>query len=171
MSFDVGVQKYPEWRQLMASIQPLLETQTKFSYDELQQLSGIDIKGWKGRSQFYKFRRHALKEWQLWFEVIPKYGYAVVPAGDQPHAASKRVIQARRKVAMARAINGLARVENMTPEQRALQAQTAVLLHELSQTFNRVGRQFAAAASKLHIDVTAEDMKQIGDRKPKDSVE
>jgi hypothetical protein len=166
MSFEVEVLKYPEWRQLMASIKPLLETQTKFSYDELQQLSGLDIRGWKGRSQFYKFRRHALKEWQVWFEVIPRYGYAVIPAGEQPKAASKRVLYARRKVAMARAINGLARVENMTPEQRALQAQTAVLLHELSQTFNRVGRQFAAAASKLHLEVSAEDIKLIGDRKP-----
>ena len=169
MSFEVL--KYPEWRQLMAAIQPLLETKTKFSYDELQELAGIDIRGWKGRSQFYKFRRHALKEWQLWFEVIPKYGYAVIPAGEHPKAAAGRVIQARRKVAMARAINGLARIENMTPEQRALQAQTAVLLHELSQTFNRVGRQFAAAASKLHIQVSDEDMKRIGDRKPKNPAE
>ena len=140
MSFEVL--KYPEWRQLMASIQPLLETKTKFSYDELQELAGIDIRGWKGRSQFYKFRRHALKEWQMWFEVIPKYGYAVIPAGEHPKAAAGRVIQARRKVCYGpRDQRTGPHREHDARNKGPCRAQTAVLLHELSQTFNRVGRQ------------------------------
>jgi hypothetical protein len=162
MSYEV--QRYPEWRQLKERIQKLVPLKSKFSYDELEQLSGVDVRTARGRAQFYRFRREALKEWQIWFENIPAFGYAVIPAGQQPHAAVKRVKQAKRKVSMAKAINALAHAEDMTHEQRLLQAQTAALLHDLSQTFNRVGRQFAAAASKLHLEVTKEEVKLIGDR-------
>jgi len=162
------VQKYPEWRQLMSQIQPLLENGRRdFTYEELKELSGIDITTFKGRGQFYQFRRRALKEWQLWFECVPGVGYSVVPPGKQPVAAIKRVGYARKKVGMARAINELVRIEEMTPAQRLLQAQTAVLLHDLSQTFYKAGRSFAAAASSLHLDVSPDDLKRIGDQRKK----
>ena len=165
MSFEVT--RYPEWRQLTKLIEPLLQTRTQFSYDELEELAGVDIRSDRGRHQFYKFRREALKQWRIWFENIPAFGYAVIPASDQPKAAVKRVGQARRKVSMARAINALVRVEEMTPEQRLLQAQTAALLHEISTTFNRVGRQFAAAATKIRLDIDEAQVKLIGDGSPK----
>jgi hypothetical protein len=94
-------------------------------------------------------------------------GYNVIPAGKQPQAAIKRVGYARRKLNTARAINEYVRIEEMSPEQRLLQAQTAALLHDVSQTFNRASREFAAAATRLNLNVSPEDLKRIGDRRKK----
>lgn len=149
----------------MARIEPLLATQTEFSYQQLKELAGVDILSYRGRAQFYKFRKQALKDWQIWFENVSGFGYSVIEAGAHPKASLKRVGYARRKISLARAINELVRLEQMTPEQRALQAQTAVLLHDLAQSINNVGRTFAAAASKLHLSVTTDDVKRIGDGK------
>ena len=152
----------------MAAIQPLLEKgQRQFTYDELKELAGCDIRSNRGRMQFYMFRRHALKEWQFHFECDHGIGYNVIPAGKQPQAAIKRIGYARRKVNMARAINEYVRIEEMSPEQRLLQAQTAALLHDVSQTFNRASREFAAAATRLNLNVSPEDLKRIGDRRKK----
>jgi hypothetical protein len=161
MPFEV--QRYPEWRQLTKLIEPLLKTQTQFSYDELQTLAGVDIRSDRGRQQFYRFRREALKNWQVWFENIPAFGYAAIAAGEQPKAAAKRVRHARRKISMATAINGLARTETMTPAERLLQAQTAALLYDLSTTFRHVGRQLSMAASKIRLDIDEATIKQIAD--------
>lgn len=135
------VQKYPEWRQLKEKMAELLKTQNKFTYDELKQYAGgLDIRSNRGRAQFYRFRREALEDWQVWFEIVPSYGYAVVPAGQQPQAAVKRVKQARRKINLARDINTNVRIDEMTTKERAYQAQAAAVLEILSQTFNQASR-------------------------------
>ena len=161
MRFEV--QRYPEWRQLTTRIKPLLDKQEQFSYAELEELAGIDIRSDRGRSQFYKFRREALKAWQLWFENIPAFGYTVVPAGQQPKAAYRRVRQARRRVGVASAINALARIEKMTPAERLLQAQTAALLHDLGTTFRDVGRQFSLVAARLQLPIDEATIAKIAD--------
>jgi hypothetical protein len=171
MLFD-QVTKYPEWKQLLSVIRPLIqdEHQKEFSYDKLKELCGLDVRTWRGRAQFYKCRKELLREMGVWLENLSSFGYVVIDPGDHPKASLRRVRHARRKVAMGRMINELARVEEMTPEQRALQAQTAVLLYDLSQTFNRVSRQFAQAAGKLHLSVTDDDVKKIAEAPSKEKV-
>jgi hypothetical protein len=162
------VQKYPEWRQLMAAIKPLLDKKkTQFSYDELKELCGSDVRGDRGRQQFYRFRKQALKDWQVWFENIPAFGYAVVPPADQPKAALKKAKSARRRINEGKAINTQVRIEDMTPTQRMIQAQVSAMLQDISQAMNRAGRQFAAVASKLQMDISEEDVALIADKRKK----
>jgi len=162
------IQKYPEWRQLMASIKPLLDqNKTQFSYDELKAMCGSDVRLDRGRQQFYRFRKQALKEWQVWFENIPAFGYAVVPPADQPKCAMKRVKTARRRINEGKQINTQIRIEEMTPTQRMIQSQVSALLQDLSQAMNRAGRQFAAVASKLQMDISAEEIESIADKRTK----
>jgi hypothetical protein len=141
--------RYPEWKQLYDSILPLIAAgQKTFGYDVLESLAGLDIRSDRGRLQFYRFRREMLKEHSIWFENISGFGYTVVPPEDQPKAAFKRVGHARRKVAMAKAINGLVRTESLTTDQRAFQASTAAVLHELSRAFYSAGKRFRIAANR-----------------------
>jgi hypothetical protein len=158
-----AVKPYPEWKQLLASIEPLLETKKEFTYDELRELAGIDVRTDRGRQQFYKFRRVALSSWNIWLENIPGTGYIVIPASDHPKAAVKRVWSARRKVRLARAINELAKREEMTSTQLLLHAQTAALLEDIAQTFNTTGRKLAAVASKFKLEMSEEDLKALTD--------
>ena len=151
------VSRYPEWRELYDRALPLiLGGQTAFEYAELDALAGLDIRSDRGRGQFYRFRRELLKVHQLWMENVPKSGYIVIEAKDQPNSAYKRVGAARRKVTMANAINSNIRIEDLTPEQRILQAATAAVLHELSKTFHAAGHKFRLAskeAMKLPVDL------------------
>jgi len=141
--------RLPEWKRLFDSILPLIAAgQKTFSYDVLEELAGLDIRSDRGRLQFYRFRKEVLKEHSLWFENISGFGYTIVPPEDQPKAAYKRVGHARRKVAMAKHINGLVRIEQMTPDQRAFQAATAAVLHELSRAFYTAGKNFRIEANK-----------------------
>jgi hypothetical protein len=171
MQLDEQLKPYPEWRQLLANIEPLLGSKTEFSYEELKELGGgLDVRTWRGRAQFYKFRREMLKQRQIWFENVSSFGYTILAASEHPRASLRRVKHARHKINLARALNEFVRLEEMTPEQRALQAQTAVLLYDLSQTFNRVSRQFATAASKLHLDINDNDIKKIAEAPSKEKV-
>jgi len=157
------VKPYPEWRQLLDAVRSLRESKTQYSYDDLKELAGIDIRTERGRQQFYRFRKVALKEWNIWFENQQGFGYILIPPGEHSKAAVKRVRSARRKVVMARAINGLVKIDQLTPAQLVLHAQTGALLEDLSQAFNRTGRQLAAAASKFRLDVSEDELKLLGE--------
>jgi hypothetical protein len=155
------VRPYPEWRQLKANIEPLLESKSQFSYDELKELSGVDIRTMRGRQHFYKFRRIALKEWKVWFENSPGFGYVMIPAGEQPKAAIKRVGAARRRVKVAQQINASVRPEQLTQAQLLLQAQTGALIADLAHAFNRASRQLSAVAAKYKLEISADQLKAL----------
>jgi hypothetical protein len=157
---------HPEWKQLLSAIKPFLESKNEFSYDELAELAGVDVRTSRGRGQFYKFRKHALVEWNMWFEVEKGKGYRRIPAGEHPAAAVKRVKWAGRKVRMAKAINALAPIQDMTSEQRLTHAQAAALLDDLSQVFRTTSRQLAAIGSKLRLELSDEDLRLMSEEPP-----
>ena len=152
-----SVRRYPEWKGLYDAVIPLIDSgQRAFSYDELSALAGMDIRSPQGRGQFYKFRRELLKNHQLWLENISKVGYGVIAPKDHPNAAYRRVSAARRRISTAKPINTNIRIEDLTPEQRILQAATAAVLHELSKTFHAAGHRFATASKdplKLGVNI------------------
>jgi hypothetical protein len=153
------VVRHPEWKALYDGMLPLIDGgQTMFDYETLTELARLDLRSPRGRGQFYKCRRELLKTRQLWMENIAKFGYAIIPAKDQPKAAHRRVRAAGRRVRMAKSINENVRYEELTAEARMLQAATGALLNELSKTFHSVGRKLAAAANHqskaLPVDVT-----------------
>ena len=67
---------------------------------------------------------------------------------------------------MAKAINTLAPSEQMTHDERLLQAQTAVMLNELLKDFSHLTRQVSAFVSKLNLNITKEELKLISDKTP-----
>jgi len=148
MEFEI--KRFPQWKQLYDAAAPLIEAgQSSFSYEELSRLAGLDIQSDAGRSQFYRFRKTLLREKALWMENDLKRGYSVVAAKDQSAAAYKRVRFAKRKVAMATAINAYCQVEQLTPEQRCMQAATAVVLHELGKAFITTGKKLSTVAKEI----------------------
>lgn len=152
-----GLKRFPEWKALYDGMLPLLEGgKDLFSYEELGALAGIDVREGRGRQQFYQCRKELLRTKQLWLEVVSKSGYAVIAAKDHPAAAYRRVTAARRRVNMAKAINTNVRIEEMTPDQRLVQAATSAVLSHLSKTFHSVGHRFGLAAldaSKIPVDI------------------
>ena len=139
--------RYPEWKALYDAIWPLIEGgQKEFRYEDLDRLSGLDIRSDRGRGQFYRFRKELLQVHQLWLENVSGSGYVVIQSKDQPQAAFKRVKSARRKVQVATSIATNVRMENLTSEERPMQVATATILHELSKTFHSVGHKFKLAS-------------------------
>jgi hypothetical protein len=152
-----ALKRYPEWKQLYDEIIKLIDSGTnQFTYEELDRLGGINTRTPRGRGQFYRFRRELLRTRQLWLENISNLGYGIIPAKDHPNAAYRRVKAARRRVNTAKAINGNVRIEDLTSEQRLVQAATAAVLQELSKTFHAAGHRFAIISkdpSKLPINL------------------
>jgi hypothetical protein len=141
------VTRYPEWKALYDQITQLIDAgQTQFTYDELDKLAGLDTRTGRGRAQFYRMRRELLKTRQIWLENLSRLGYGIIPAKDHPQSAFRRVTAARRRVNTARAINTNTRIEDLTSEQRLVQAATSAVLHELSKTFHAAGHRFAIAS-------------------------
>lgn len=155
MAFEVV--RYPEWKTLYDALIPLIEGgQRDFDYELLSELARIDIRSDRGRGQFYRFRRELLNAKRLWMENVPRAGYTIVPASEQPRAAGRRVRMAKRKLRMARDINEYVRYEDMTPEQRLVQAATGAVLHQLSKTFDSMSRKLSIAgqtALKIPVDM------------------
>src|SRR5262245_57916381 len=156
--FTNPARPYPEWRELLAKLEPLVESKKRYSYDELKDLCGLDVQhDARGRAQFYKFRKHALVEWKVWFEVESGFGDVVYPAAEHSKSAVKRVRWAKRKVNMARAINEFAKLEEMTPAQLTIHAQTAALIEDLAHTFSSTSRKLSQVASKYKLEMSEED--------------
>lgn len=157
---------HPEWRELKKRIEPLLQTKRQFTYDELKELAGIDIQTPAGRGQFYQFRKHALKDWSVWFEVVPNLGYEVIPAGDHSKAAVKRVRQAGSKVRMAKAIQQHVKLEDMTPQQLYLHAHTTAIVEDLAHEYHRFGKKLGELASKYKLGIPEEELKKTLENPP-----
>ena len=147
MEIKLRPTKWPEWKRLLDAVPPLLDKGVKdFMHAELSELAGVDIQSARGRSQFYKFRKELLKLRSVWLENVVGTGYAIVPAKEHPNVAYRRVKHARRKISQAVAINTFVKHEELNNEQRAMQAATAALLHDLGHAFHDVGRKFHLAS-------------------------
>jgi len=167
MAITNGLNPYPEWRQLRAAIEPLIGTQKKFTYEELSQLAGCDIQSARGRGQFYLFRRHAAKEWRIWFEVVVNEGYEIIPASQHAAAAITRVRQARRKIGVAKSIQEHVRIEDMNDQDVLRHAQISCLVDDLSHTFGTTAKRMAGVASVFKQELSPEALKAIADAGPK----
>lgn len=145
-----NVRKFPEWKELYAALLPLIEEGKKeFTYEQLDQLAGIDIRSTRGRGQFYKARHELLKEKLLWMEVMSNIGYTVIPAQDHRKSAMRRVSAARRRIGVARAITSHTDIEKLGGDERLLHAATAAVLHDLAKTFRSVSHKFSVAQQRL----------------------
>ena len=95
---------HPEWKRLVANIEPLLGTRSEFSYDELAELAGIDVRTPRGRAQLTRASRAILERWNKHLEVMRSKGYRIVDASEHGTCASRRVRRGRRQLQNAKRI-------------------------------------------------------------------
>lgn len=144
--------RHPEWKALYDAIVPLIEKgETNFDYDILSKLAGVDVRGPRGRQQFYKFRAAIQESHRIWFENESGFGYVVIAADAHIKAAKRRVKESERKAETAKGIVKHVRDEKLTPEQRAMHAAYAAALGQLSKAFLSVSRKLKIEASPKRI--------------------
>ena len=125
---------HPEWKRLFESTAPLAEPGRFFSFDELSELAGIDIRSPRGRQQVIKFRRHLLVERELWLENEFNRGYRIVNPRDHGNCATRQFAKARRRIRLGTAIVSHVRLEELSDEERKANADILVRLARIEAT-------------------------------------
>jgi hypothetical protein len=126
--------RHPEWKRLIDECAPLAQPGRFFTWDELTELAGIDIRSPKGRVQFQRFRNELLMTYQLWLESEYGRGYRVVQPNEHSKSAYKQLQKARRRVKQGARIAANTRLESLTPEERKAQADVLSRLARLEIT-------------------------------------
>lgn len=115
-----GIKKHPEWKQLMALIEPLIAVDRTFDYGELREMLGLDVRTDRGRSQFRRFEREALKEWRVAFECVRNVGYRVVTADEHNVLALRQMRKSQRRLRHGLRLVTMVRDEELTTHGRAI---------------------------------------------------
>jgi hypothetical protein len=121
--------EHPEWRRLYtAGAELIAGGKDFFNYEELQSLSGVDIRTPRGRQQFLRFRMECLTKLSIWLENVRGEGYRVIPANAHVDSASIRVNRAKRMTGRALRIATNTRFEELTNQEKklALDVQSAI---------------------------------------------
>jgi len=99
-----GAVRHPEWKRLFDAMEAVYQAKDRYTYDELEVMAGINIRSFRGRMQFYKFRDEFLKSHNVWFECDRANGYRIVKAGEHGKYSSVRVKRSARQMRKARDI-------------------------------------------------------------------
>lgn len=144
---------HPEWKRLLAEAAPLVtDGKSDFSYEELNRLAGVDIRTSRGRQQFHRFAKAALKQWSVHFECVRNQGYRIVRTEQHAICASKRVKRAKRQLRRGRDIAVHTKIEELSAEQRRnhelVLAGIGAVLHQVSQQEQAIRKVAAAVETK-----------------------
>lgn len=131
---NMNIHPHPEWRRLLESTEELAVPGRFFSFEELSELAGIDIRTSRGRSQLVKFRKHLLVERELWLENDLNKGYRIVEAKEHHRCAIGQLRRARRRIRMSAAIVSHTRLADLTDEQRKANADILVRLARIESS-------------------------------------
>ncbi len=144
--------RHPEWKRLYDALADQLAPGQLWKYPELNILSGMDIRGSRGRRQFLRCRDEILKKRGWWMENVRDEGYRVIHPDEQPDAAMKRVRQGQRRIRKGGKVAAYAKFELMKAEMARVAADMSVRISMLEKQVAEV------------IKVTR---KQIGSAEPK----
>ena len=137
--------RHPEWKRLYDEIVPLLEVGRVFDYAELTQLMGLDAQTLKGRAQFLRFAKEIAKDRQFQFECVRKVGYRVVPAEENAARMNNRVGRAKRRLRDAAFIGLHTKLDDLTAQQRAANADILARVGRLAQAITEQRKEIRAA--------------------------
>lgn len=152
------IKQYPEWKQLAEEISSRVQHGRIFTYEELAAMtSGLDIRTPKGRSQFFKFRAFAIREWGVWFECVAKVGYRVIQACEHGQASSKRVRSASRKLKTAHTIATNVHLDKLTEPQQAQLSQIVAMTGAILQAVEMNRKEIKKIARAIAAPNVAED--------------
>ncbi len=128
---------HPEWKRLAEEMLPIitdpLNVRELFFYEELTGMLGVDIRSTRGRTQFYRFRNHALKEWGIWFECDLNQGYHITKPTEHPTCAVARINRGKRQMKNALAITTLTNEDGASPEIIAAKRQISASIGAVMQ--------------------------------------
>lgn len=127
------VHAHPEWKRLIEALSLKLEIGKVYTYDELNELAGVDIRSNRGRRQFFHFAREILERESLHFENVRAEGYRVVHPKEQGSCAIRRVASARRKLKHGGQISSHVRGDMLSPEARAIAIDLSMRIARLEQ--------------------------------------
>jgi len=164
-----GFTRHPEWKRLYDAITPVLSTKVEWSYEELSAFAGVDIRTSRGRKQFDKFRKHALRNLQVWFDVVRTRGYRIVQQREHGSVAHNKLRRAKRQTAYSVLVSINTKLEELTEQQRqshlAIMAAGGHLLNEMKKT-TRETRKLAAAIDTPKLSAVDEQLKHFGKKEP-----
>lgn len=132
---------HPEWKRLWAALRDALAAEQVWSYQELNEIGGIDIQHTaRGRTQFHRFARECLDVLDLHFECMRMQGYRVVRANEHAGCSLARVRRAAKQTTNAVRIVTHVKYEQLTPAERALNANVVAHTSRLLQNLTSEGR-------------------------------
>jgi hypothetical protein len=110
--------RHPEWKRLMDECGPLAEPGAFFSFEQLSDFAGCDIRTSNGRAQLARFRRELLRSKNVWLQSDRNHGYRVVQPAEHGDAAYGQLSRARRRIRMGKEIVGHTRLEALSDNER-----------------------------------------------------
>jgi hypothetical protein len=131
---------HPEWKRLYEELRSRVEAGQLWTYEELKELAGIDIRTSRGRQQFHRFAKEVLDALDLHFECERTKGYRVVKPNEQATYSLARVRRGQRQVKQAFRIVTHIRLDQMTPTERTLNANVAAHTGRILQQLSSEGR-------------------------------
>ena len=114
------ISKYPEWKQLYDHYADKVEYDQILTYEELHEVSKLDMRGTRGRQQFYRFAQEMLAKQQVHFKAIATVGYRAVLPSEHLDEGINRLGRAKRRL-----IHGIKILAGTRYEMLNAQQQTA----------------------------------------------
>jgi hypothetical protein len=133
--------RHPEWKRLYDVLAGILRVDMVYTYPELSEGLGIDIRSSRGRQQFWRCAREIAKDFQFQFECVVKVGYRAVPASENTRRMHNRMGRAKRRLRDAAFIGLHTALADLTAEQRAANADILARVGRLAQAITEQRRE------------------------------
>lgn len=127
---------HPEWKRLFEKIGNIIQEgnhEKTFTYKELNELAGINIKSSRGRQQFERFNKECRSVLNVHWENERNVGYRIVEASEHAKCAVKRAKKARKQMKKGKYILEATQLEKLTEEQKKINLTMISIFGALNQ--------------------------------------
>jgi hypothetical protein len=166
---------HPEWKRLFQKVSEVLQEgnhENIFTYKELNEMAGIDIKSPRGRQQFERFNKECRSILSIHWENERNVGYRIVEAYEHAKCAVKRAKKAKKQMRKGKYILEATQLEKLTEEQKKINLTMISIFGAINQQLEiqskGLSKIAAAIESPKMIDhKVIESTLEIFDRKEK----
>jgi hypothetical protein len=147
------LRQFPEWKELLAKIEPEIAVNRLFTYDELDALAGMMVRRGRGYRQFTLMTRAALTEWNVAFECVRNIGYRIVTADEHNRLAVNQMRYSQRRLRKGLGLVAHVAAAELTAAAAAqnadLQCRIAKQIVDGKNNLRETGRIYEAARKEL----------------------
>ena len=133
-----NIHRHPEWKRLYDALVPLLSVGAVFSYETIRELMGLDARTSRGRKQFHRCAKEIARDYQFHMECVKNEGYRVVAHDENTGRMHNRMGRAKRRLRDAAFIGVTTKLDELTEQQRAANADILArigrLTHEITES-------------------------------------